>query len=107
MFHYMSWHATTETERNNGGLMKKKQDKTATSSAGDQHKKHAGGWMLPGLPVPVAADDSHRHSHRSFTPQLSSWERFTAWLRYYYIQTRWDIERRVARKLHRRWGDQA
>jgi hypothetical protein len=97
MFHRVSWNALSET----GGWMKKKRDKTATPSSGDQHK-----WILPGLPVPVPTDDSDKHSHRSFTPQPSSWERFTAWLRYYYIQTRWDIERRLARKLHRRWGDQ-
>ncbi|WP_126595643.1 hypothetical protein [Dictyobacter aurantiacus] len=27
-----------------------------------------------------------------------------AWVRYQYIQTRWDIERRLARLFHRRWG---
>ncbi len=86
--------------------MKKKRDKTATPSAGDHHKRYFGGWMLPGLPVPVPTDDAHKHPRRSFTTPLSSWERLTAWLRYYSIQTRWDIERRLARKLHRRWGDQ-
>jgi hypothetical protein len=86
--------------------MKKKRDKTVFPSAGDHHKRYLGGWILPGLPVPVPTDDSDKHSRRSFMPQPSSWERFTAWLRYYSIQTRWDIERRLARKLHRRWGDQ-
>ncbi|GHO86797.1 hypothetical protein [Dictyobacter formicarum] len=28
-----------------------------------------------------------------------------AWIRYQSIQTRWDIERHVARLLHRRWGN--
>ena len=107
MFHCMSWDIIIETTCDNGGCMKKKRDKTVTPLPSDQRKSYSGGWMRPGLPVPVPTGDSHRHSHRSFTPPLSLWQRVTAWLRYYYIQTRWDIERRLARKLHRRWGDQA
>ena len=86
--------------------MKKKRDKTAFPSS-SEHKSYSWRWMLPGSPVPVPGDDFYKHLHNSFTSQpLSFWERFTAWVRYYYIQTRWDIERRLARKLHRRWGDQ-
>ncbi len=84
--------------------MKKKRD--AFPSSNDHQKKHPGRWMLPRSPVPVPTDDSYEHTRRSFTPPPPSfWERFTAWLRYYYIQMRWDVERRLARKLHRRWGD--
>ncbi|MBV9230495.1 MAG: hypothetical protein JOZ18_14395 [Chloroflexi bacterium] len=87
--------------------MKKKRDKTVFPSSGDHHKNYFAGWFLPGSPVPIATDDPYEHSRRFSTSQpLSLWERFMAWLRYYYIQIRWDIERRLARKLHRRWGDQ-
>ncbi len=87
--------------------MKKKRTQTAFSSLRYQHKRHPGRWMQWGSPVPVPTDDAYEHARRSFTSQPPSpWQHFTAWLRYYYIQTRWDIERRLARKLHRRWGDQ-
>ena len=87
-----------------GGLMKKKRNKTIFPSSDKQQNRLFRGWILPGSPVPVPTDE---HPHRSFTPPPPSlWKRLTAWLRYYYIQTRWDIERRLARKLLRRWGDQ-
>jgi hypothetical protein len=81
--------------------MKKKHDKTT-----DGHtKRYFGGWMSPGTFAPVSTHDPYAHSRRPFVPQLPSLrERFTAWIRYYSIQVRWDVERWLARKLHRRWS---
>jgi hypothetical protein len=37
-------------------------------------------------------------------PQTSLWKLCSGWLRYQSIQARWDVERRIARILRRRWG---
>jgi hypothetical protein len=69
----------------------------------DGHKKIFSGWPAPGTLLPVPAHDAHyRHTP---VQQPSLWSRCVAWLRYYSVQFRWDIERRLARMLHRRWGD--
>jgi hypothetical protein len=84
--------------------MKKKRDKTVFPSPDTYSKKYRG-WILPGAFVPISADDASRRSYVPFTPQTPSlWQRFTAWLHYSSIQIRWDIERWLARKLHRRWS---
>jgi hypothetical protein len=51
--------------------------------------------------VPIPMDDGVRQRSPLYTPSL--WETWTAWLRYHTIQFRWDIERTLARLLHRRW----
>lgn len=81
--------------------MKKERDKTIFPTLDDHMKSYFGGWIPPGSFAPVPLNDSE-HSRRPFILQ-SHWECFTAWLRYYSIQIRWDIERWLARKLHRRW----
>ncbi len=58
---------------------------------------------LTSVPLPVR---SSPFDQRRIAPisQETLWERGVAWLRYYAIQWRWDIERTMARILHRRWG---
>jgi hypothetical protein len=88
------------------GFMKKKHNKTVFPAAANQHKRYHGQWMQAGSPVPVPTNDAYKQNSPSFlSPSSSAWERFVAWLRYHSIQTRWDIERRLARKFHRRWGN--
>ena len=85
--------------------MKKKRDKTVFPASDNYHKKSFRGWTLPGAFVPISTNDASTRSHHPFTPSLPSlWQRFTARLRYSSIQIRWDIERWLARKLHRRWS---
>jgi len=50
--------------------------------------------------------DSPAPYRRPSIRQEPFWLRFVAWLRYYSVQFRWDVERRLARLLHRHWGDQ-
>lgn len=58
-------------------------------------------WLHPRTLTPaVVYTQQERMPHISL---LSLRERFSAWIRYYGIQWRWDIERGVARLLHRRW----
>jgi hypothetical protein len=85
--------------------MKKKRDKTALPSPYMRTRKYFGGWILPGSFAPIPTNAAYKRSHHPSTPQLPSlWQRFTARLRYSSIQIRWDIERWLARKLHRRWS---
>ena len=60
-----------------------------------------GSWH-PSAPVPVR---SSLFEQRRLPPAYREtlWARSSAWLRYYAIQWRWDIERALARVLHRRW----
>ncbi|MHB8597278.1 MAG: hypothetical protein ACYDER_10760 [Ktedonobacteraceae bacterium] len=52
-------------------------------------------------PIPTSIDGQRKQ----LPVQHSSWWRlFTGWLSFYNIQTRWYIERRIARLFHRRWG---
>ena len=53
-------------------------------------------------PVPVYSSQEQRR--RSSMPREPFWQMCLAWLRYYHIQMRWDIERALARLFHRRWG---
>jgi len=50
----------------------------------------------------------HSHGERkqlsTFHRPLPWWSRLRSWIDYYSIQWRWDIERRLARLFHRRWG---
>jgi hypothetical protein len=55
------------------------------------------------VPVPTRDADMARKHRQAFQPRESWWTLFTAWLRYHSIQTRWDIERALARLLRRRW----
>jgi hypothetical protein len=45
-----------------------------------------------------------QQQHQFSTPQESFWQVCIAWVRYHAIQMQWDIERTIARLLHRRWG---
>jgi hypothetical protein len=56
----------------------------------------------PLTPVPVYSSQEQRH--RLSPSQGAFWQLGIAWLRYHYIQTRWDLERSLARLLRRRWG---
>ncbi len=53
-------------------------------------------------PVPVPGDDQYRR--KPPVPRPSWWALCSGWFRYHSIQLRWDIERWLARILHRRWG---
>ncbi|GER87476.1 hypothetical protein KDW_16380 [Dictyobacter vulcani] len=58
------------------------------------------------LPVPVRLHE--QQSNPETANQYFSdtwWSLCTAWLRYQRIQLQWDIERSIARRLHRRWGN--
>lgn len=57
---------------------------------------------LTPVPIPVPGDDGYRQ-RQFLTRQTSLWQSGVQWLRYYSIQLRWDIERGLARLLHRRW----
>jgi hypothetical protein len=81
-------------------------EKEERQISSDGRKKIFSGWTAPGTLLPVPTHDSPAHYRRAPVQQDSLWSRFVAWLRYYSIQFRWDIERRLARLLHRRWGDQ-
>ncbi|HLQ30299.1 MAG TPA: hypothetical protein VK140_13790 [Ktedonobacteraceae bacterium] len=50
----------------------------------------------------VPIEDQSRQ--RPPVPQLSWWSICTRWFQYHSVQVRWDIERWLARLLHRRWG---
>ena len=52
--------------------------------------------------VPVYS--SQEHQYRTYQSQETLWHVSIAWMRYYYTQTRWDLERSLARLFHRRWG---
>lgn len=56
-----------------------------------------------GQPVPVYARETDRRN--ILAPSRESlWSLYTAWLRYHYMQLRWDVERGLARLLRRRWS---
>lgn len=61
---------------------------------------------IPHFPVsfvPVHSNDAS-HGRRMPPPQQLPWWEYTrAWIRYHSIQWRWDIERAIARLLHRQW----
>jgi hypothetical protein len=64
-----------------------------------------GNWLKFGQPnvlTPVHASTSQMY-HRPSTSSVSPWQLCKAWIRYHSIQVRWDIERGLARLLHRRW----
>jgi hypothetical protein len=54
--------------------------------------------------TPLPAYSSQEHRRQLPAPQEPFWQICVAWLRYYHIQMRWDIERGLARLFHRRWG---
>lgn len=60
--------------------------------------------LKPNLLTPVPVYSSQEQRHRLSPPQETSWQVCIAWLRYHYIQIRWDLERSIARLFHRHWG---
>lgn len=60
--------------------------------------------LKPTSLTPVPVYSIHEQQHRLTTPRESFWQICLAWVRYHTIQLQWDIERTVARLLHRRWG---
>ncbi|GHO53011.1 hypothetical protein [Ktedonobacter robiniae] len=53
-------------------------------------------------PIPIYTSKQER---RRATISADPWQyRIQAWLTYHMIQIRWDIERGIARLLHKRWG---
>ncbi len=52
--------------------------------------------------VPVLIEHADKQPQMS---RLSWWKVCTRWFQYHSIQVRWYFERRVARLLHRRWGE--
>lgn len=61
-------------------------------------------WLKLNLLTPVHVYSSQEQRRRHSMPQESWWQVCVGWLRYHHIQMRWDIERVLARLLHRRWG---
>jgi hypothetical protein len=57
----------------------------------------------PLTPIPMYSIQEQQQ-HQFSTPQESFWQVCIAWVRYHAIQMQWDIERTIARLLHRRWG---
>jgi hypothetical protein len=57
----------------------------------------------PLIPLPVPIGDQQRRKQPN-GPQPSFWRLCSNWVRYHSIQWRWDIERFLARRFHRRWG---
>jgi len=54
------------------------------------------------MPVPVPVGDQRRQ----VSGQSSSlWLLFIRWLKYHSTQLRWDIERFLARRFNRHWGN--
>lgn len=51
--------------------------------------------------APISIEDQYK---QPAAQQTTWWTRCTRWLHYYTIQIRWDIERWLARRFHRRWG---
>lgn len=59
-------------------------------------------WGRPNSLMPVHVYSSEKY-HRPPVQTVSFWQLCKAWGRYHYMQMRWDIERGLARLLHRRW----
>ena len=53
-------------------------------------------------PIPIYASEQERR--RATMPAVPWQYRIRAWFAYHMIQIRWDIERGIARLLHKRWG---
>lgn len=83
--------------------MRKMPPDRPSHASGERWKFPAGGWSSSSSFVPVPANDPHNKYRRPSTQPEPLWQIFMAWLRYHSIQLRWDIERRVARLLHRKW----
>lgn len=66
---------------------------------GNTHEKPNFSFPRSFTPVPVYTRDARLQQG----PRATLWQRFDHWIRYYSIQTRWDIERFFARLLHRPW----
>ncbi len=82
-------------------------DKNAYSTphgSGKHQRLFSHGWLNPRTLTSAVVYTQQKRVHPlPPVPHLSLRERFSAWVRYYSIQWRWDIERNVARLLHRRW----
>lgn len=59
------------------------------------------------LPLFLTPAPIHTVQQGAFLPprQETWWDQCVAWIRYWSIQTRWDIERSLARRFRRRWGN--
>jgi hypothetical protein len=82
-----------------------------TSSTHTQHPITKFAQFLRGTPsqqqnlAPIYVPTEYQRQQGYFSGRQESWWYvLKSWLRYYTIQTRWDIERALARLLHRRWG---
>ncbi len=58
----------------------------------------------PPLSFVFVHSNSERKHLSAFHNPLPWWSRLRSWIAYYSIQWRWNIERRLARLFHRRWG---
>jgi hypothetical protein len=81
----------------------KKHDSVTTSSPGGRKGFFGGAWPGVRSLAPVYARDPHERPQQPYMERVSWWQLCAAWVRYHSIQLRWDIERHVARLLHRRW----
>jgi hypothetical protein len=63
----------------------------------------AGGGYKSSPFIPAYVYSHQGQKRRMPLRPLSLWPRLMAWVRYYSIQWRWDVERKIARLLHRRW----
>jgi hypothetical protein len=69
---------------------------------GERHAKKSAGRHSLSF-VFVHMDDGRKQSPLLLQPE-SWWVLCRKWLHYTSIQWRWDVERRIARIFHRRWG---
>ena len=72
-----------------------------------QHKHIPNQHWLPQrilVPVYIPTEQQPLQSYSTAQPAESYWFLCKCWLRYHFIQLRWDIERTIARLHHRRWG---
>jgi hypothetical protein len=58
----------------------------------------------PSLSIVFVHSHDERKRLSTFQQPLPWWSRLRSWIEYYSTQWRWDIERRLARLFHQRWG---
>ncbi|QBD81053.1 hypothetical protein EPA93_35820 [Ktedonosporobacter rubrisoli] len=82
---------------------REKPDRLVFAFSQGARKLFSGGWSGCRTLVPIPANEPYQRYRRPIEPRVPLPRLWIAWLQYHYTQLRWDIERGVARLLHRRW----